>query len=916
MNLKHKLKAFLHDPIDKVFDIKNHKNKAVEYGSIFLDDETLFDEKIEQSDHISAAADRINFPREIEEERIIVNFNKDAEISHPLGCGKIKLGNLVGAVDVYSVKNTIISFYESLKGKVTSTKNLLLHLWRDIPDELIKQEKGYQLGNLWELLPADSRIPDHSIIEHNWLSSAICGSLPNPAFLKFSFGPIQGFITTARRTEDYWAGSYILSYLSSKAIKVIIDKLGPEHVILPYIKGQPLIDKVLGNGIKNKDSLKIPSLSNQIFAILPYEYAKNIAEEMKQAVIGTFKEVAQEVKETFSEIFTDDYIKNMWEKQIEDFIEVYYIIYKWPQDINKLKEDYKKITLKDIPETQGEYKENLGTYWQQMYRIVDIAFNSRKNLRNFNQPSISLQTIKCTLCGEREPLHTKDIQKNSEFTEFWKKIAQNEKTKYKIDQNGREKLCAVCFTKRMFSEHYYQAKISNDTVNYPSSSTIASLPFKIKILKMISADVENNNIFNIVKQYVNLVRELGVEEQSGKFDWKDITYLRKLMDNFKSSDEIYRVLSEFLTLDGQWIYEESYTQKNLENYGIKYDYTKVDKIKKVVKNLKEKVNDVPSKYYAVVKMDGDDMGKWLTGTHKNWPKLKDVINSKLLTQLSDELLNKERSLSPAVHAFISKCLGYFSLKLVRIIVEEENPCKLVYCGGDDLIYFAPVECVLKVAEKIRFAFSGDLNENFEININPQKTGFIVIDEKGEKKIIPTFGKATMSAGIVVAHKDHNLTDVLIKVSNCLEEAKCIDDDKDAFAIKILKRSGEVSKFKCKWLITDNNITIRTVENINFILNNIYTTENKKGLSMSFFQSMTSELSRLNESITLTKSLLGRQLNRHYIFPRNGLGEHYKEKRKQEIEEMKNKFEVILSKYPTQFRDFLLVLRFLVSGGKR
>ena len=38
--------------------------------------------------------------------------------------------------------------------------------------------------------------------------------------LNFSIGPVQGFIARARKTRDFWAGSFLLSYLAGQAMAV------------------------------------------------------------------------------------------------------------------------------------------------------------------------------------------------------------------------------------------------------------------------------------------------------------------------------------------------------------------------------------------------------------------------------------------------------------------------------------------------------------------------------------------------------------------------------------------------------------------------------------------------------------------------------------------------------------------------
>ncbi|MGI6709155.1 MAG: type III-B CRISPR-associated protein Cas10/Cmr2 [Dethiobacteria bacterium] len=44
--------------------------------------------------------------------------------------------------------------------------------------------------------------------------------------LNFSIGPVQGFIARARKTRDFWAGSFLLSYLAGQAMAVILENEG------------------------------------------------------------------------------------------------------------------------------------------------------------------------------------------------------------------------------------------------------------------------------------------------------------------------------------------------------------------------------------------------------------------------------------------------------------------------------------------------------------------------------------------------------------------------------------------------------------------------------------------------------------------------------------------------------------------
>ncbi|MFS8580603.1 MAG: hypothetical protein LOD88_11335, partial [Novibacillus thermophilus] len=48
------------------------------------------------------------------------------------------------------------------------------------------------------------------------------------SLLVFSIGPVQSFIAAARKLEDLWSGSYVLSYLAESGIKRLFH-LGDEQ---------------------------------------------------------------------------------------------------------------------------------------------------------------------------------------------------------------------------------------------------------------------------------------------------------------------------------------------------------------------------------------------------------------------------------------------------------------------------------------------------------------------------------------------------------------------------------------------------------------------------------------------------------------------------------------------------------------
>src|SRR5690625_3014372 len=59
----------------------------------------------------------------------------------------------------------------------------------------------------------------------------------------FTIGPVQSFIASARKTEDLWSGSYLLSHIIEQVIKKIeTDK--QETLIFPQIEQAQSIKEV------------------------------------------------------------------------------------------------------------------------------------------------------------------------------------------------------------------------------------------------------------------------------------------------------------------------------------------------------------------------------------------------------------------------------------------------------------------------------------------------------------------------------------------------------------------------------------------------------------------------------------------------------------------------------------------------
>jgi CRISPR-associated protein Cmr2 len=187
-----------------------------------------------------------------------------------------------------------------------------------------------------------------------------------------------------------------------------------------------------------------------------------------------------------------------------------------------------------------------------------------------------------------------------------------------------------------------------------------------------------------------------------------------------------------------------------------------------------------STYYGIVHMDGDEMGKWLSGEKS--PPVRKVLAQAAVQWFEQKGcqgdLERRRPVSPALHAAISSGLNHYSAKVVPEIVKEHRGV-LIYAGGDDVLAAVPIDLLLECGVALRKAFSS----------------------------AEVLGRAaSTSAGLVVAHMNEDLRFVLAKAKEAERRAK--DGGRDRFTLSILRRNGEHATSTAKWEWADALIGMR------------------------------------------------------------------------------------------------------------
>jgi CRISPR-associated protein Cmr2 len=146
----------------------------------------------------------------------------------------------------------------------------------------------------------------------------------------------------------------------------------------------------------------------------------------------------------------------------------------------------------------------------------------------------------------------------------------------------------------------------------------------------------------------------------------------------------------------------------------------------------------PGVYYALLRADGDNMGKAI-----------------------------DNQTSRDGHRKLSQALSQFADEASKIV--EDHQGVPIFSGGDDVLAYLPIHTVLQCAHKLADRFENVL-QSFSFT------------EDGQSK------SPTLSTGIAVVHHLDPLSDSLELARDAEKEAKKVPG-KDALAITVSKRSG-------------------------------------------------------------------------------------------------------------------------------
>ncbi len=806
-----KLANYLHDPPDKALSIRGHEQRAQDLrAALHLPDPDVG--LCKRADVIAAGMDRTYLPgyHPEEEQSGAMDFLARPVLTHPTGAEPpLRVANLAcQPSEVFqAIKAIIAGDFNELAGKTPFRGNraalapVLFHYVHHALRERLAQENVGGLGSLWHRLPADTRLPDHSIWQHSALVSALtsCFTLSSEnraSLLVFAITPVQDFISRARKLRDFWTGSLILSWLTFEGLRQVIFALGGDHVLYPSLLGQPLVSRFLVKEchlpwLPLVEEPRLASLPNKFVCLVPTGQEAAIAEGIKQAISTAWEELGRQtlalVERTVGhpgeeDEFRKSYLKEKFDRQVSNFWEFHWAA--CPLLEESAQEEMKKLLYPETWKKPVEFLERAkekklpfadldkgqGAFYGVSHALAQGFLAAGKTWRMNQRPEEG--GIKCHLQGDLEILrytwrNGEDQNPPPGRDPFWSAFKQA--WPVKSDFKSSERLSAVALVKRLA---------------YRTCKELPQHP---------------------LKPYFRQAEAFPSTTEVALTDWLDRVAARQPDVQDKLGDRWRQVIAQVVHDR-----EPDAPSPEREQEITKITPAQREQVLKIIKQMAEAEDPVrdEDKYYAILLMDGDHLGRLVSGETlaSRWetvmhPDLTHRLGSPEFQQdFADfwrERLKDKRFLAPAVHAAISEGLGDFSLYTVAGIIKEHRG-ELIYAGGDDVCAVLPVSEVLAAARRIAASYSWGfvfLSDD-QPTLGRLSTSWTLT--RGRLALHLGQGKdLSISAGILLAHHKRPLTGAMRRAHELLKIAKK-RGGRNAVALELGKRGGGARLFVARW----------------------------------------------------------------------------------------------------------------------
>jgi len=523
--------------------------------------------------------------------------------------------------------------------------------------------------------------------------------------LHLSLGPVQGFVAEARRARDLWAGSFLLAWLTMRALRAIEQADG--KITSPLGLDQDPAYLALGNGGKAPYRATVP---NRIAAtFVDAAAAEAGAAQARAAIEGAWEGLAESVRAEFLEGVLDATQQAIWEAEIGPphlLWEIHWVVV--PDGVDgyaalerrKLWRDF--ATFPDA--IAGGDRCRLMHDWRELSGASRVSQAGRQAQEAF---WAQLHVAYCKATGEKDDGR-------------------------KLELRDREWLSAPALVKRLFPR-------------LPVATLVAAIGWTP------GEGVEENGrwrpsympstaymaIVHWLARAVRVAPELCAEIQ--KTIAKASPALAKAERAARLAALDFDAAATIREVDGTLFFAE--TLENARELGI--DPQVRQRLAELLRQLyatpdrqdEDRPLGAPSSYYAILRMDGDEMGK----------RLQD-------------------------HAGLAAALPAFT-RSARAIVEGHSG-RLLYAGADDLLALLPLEGGIAAAIDLEAAF--------------------------RRTTAPVAPDVTISAGLAFVHQNAPLRAALRESQRLLDAVAKEVNGRASLAASVYRVGGTAFEWATTW----------------------------------------------------------------------------------------------------------------------
>lgn len=510
--------------------------------------------------------------------------------------------------------------------------------------------------------------------------------------LHFTIGPVQGFIEQARRTRDFWAGSFLLAWLSSIAMHEASDAV---DIAFPKIEKDQMM-LALRSAARPAEGPRIGTVPNRFKAKVAGDFDPQIIED---AVLRAWKALADAVRTNYVDPVASrgNDTRAIWDRQIDNFWEIAWVM--GPAD-------------------------GLDGDW----------LDRRKNWRSYRPPTEAGDH--CTLMGDWQEIsgwtgHNDRLDRETRQTDFWNDLRAQPGIG-DLNLAVRERLCAIALVRRLFPLLTDQDRRADAVPlwktpdRWPSTGHMAAVRWIAMAAKEAPAACQG--YFDFVRTDPNLGARWSLAEQH-------------------TTVQCLAQAQPFAAIDANLFFSDNIANPRT------YQLDDPDVIKRLQMRLQDQhqklgkalephgIAKEPRPYYALLRMDGDNVGRLLRGDGEK---------------------------------VVGAALAEFGGDVAQIVTDHDGV--LIYAGGDDVLALLPIDTAICAALRLERAYRGHFPENW-----------------------PDAARTpTISASIVFADHHEPLRAVLRQSRRLLEEVAKHDNGKDSLAIAVLKPSGPAVEWVARW----------------------------------------------------------------------------------------------------------------------